>query len=87
MNQANELMNINLFYDGSSTTQAYVKLEPFREEGWYDDEFWWEAEPVIYFYDGSSYSTFETFFNEYDFDNVIDAFEELIEDYEGMIED
>lgn len=87
VNQANELMNINLFYDGSSTTQAYVKLEPFREEGWYDDEFWWEAEPVIYFYDGSSYSTFETFFNEYDFDNVIDAFEELIEDYEGMIED
>lgn len=87
INQANDLIDINLFYDGTSTTQAYVKLEPFREEGWYDDEFWWEAEPVIYFYDGSSYSTFEAFFNESDFDDVIDKFEELIENYEDMIED
>ena len=85
VSQANELIDINLFYDGTSTTQAYVKLEPFREERW--GETWWEAEPVIYFYDGSSYSSLETFFNEYDFDNVIDAFEELIEDYEDMIEE
>ena len=42
---------------------------------------------MIYFYDGSSYSTFEAFFNESDFDDVIDKFEELIENYEDMIED
>ena len=87
VSQANELIDINLFYDGNSTIQAYVKLEPFREEGWYDGETWWEAEPVIYFYDGSSYSSLEAFFNEYDFDDVIDAFKELIEDYEDMIEE
>ena len=87
VSQANELIDINLFYDGNSTIQAYVKLEPFREEGWYDGETWWEAEPVIYFYDGSSYSSLEAFFNEYDFEDVIEAFEELIEDYEDMIEE
>jgi hypothetical protein len=79
-------MDINLFYDGGSLVQAYVELESFRDEDW-DGDYYWEAEPVICFHDGSSYSTIETFFNEYDFDDVIDAFEKLLEDYEDMIEE
>lgn len=86
INQANELMDINLFYDGGSLVLAYVELESFRDEDW-DGDYYWEAEPVICFHDGSSYSTIETFFNEYDFDDVIDAFEKLLEDYEDMIEE
>ena len=38
------------------------------------------------FYDGSSYSSFEVFFNESDFKKVIDTYEELLDEYEDMIE-
>lgn len=85
INQVNQLMDVNLFYDGKSTKQASVKLEPFEDEVW-NGKTWWMAEPVLFFYDGSSYSTFEAFFNETDFKKTIDAFEELIENYSDLFD-
>lgn len=85
VNQANSLADINLFYDGKSAKQASVKIEPFVDETW-NGQTWWMAEPVLYFYDGSSYSTFEAFFNETDFKKTIDAFEKLIENYSDLFD-
>lgn len=85
VNQANGLADINLFYDGKSVKQASVKLEPFVDDTW-NGQTWWMAEPVLHFYDGSSYSTFEAFFNETDFKKTIDAFEELIENYSDLFD-
>ena len=84
INQANSLANINLFYDGNSVKQASVKLEPFEEETW-NGRTYWEVEPVICFYDGSSYSTFEAFFNDKDFKTVIDTFKALANRYADLI--
>lgn len=84
VNQANSLMDVNLFYDNKSTKQAAIKLESFCDKD-YRSEYWY-CEPVINFYDGSSYSTFEAFFNETDFKRAIRAFENLLEDYEDMID-
>lgn len=73
INQANSLSDVNLFYDGKSERQANIILEPFIDETW-NGTTYWIAEPVIYFFDGSSYSSFEAFFNDTDFKATIDAF-------------
>ncbi len=85
INQANGLTDVNLFYDGKATKQATVKLEPFVDESW-NGTTWWTAEPVIHFYDGTSYSTFEAFFNETDFKNVIKSFKKLADQYAGLVD-
>ena len=84
VNQANSLANFNLFYDGKSTKQATVTLEAFEEESWNGMKYWY-MEPMLNFYDGSSYSTFEAFFNDKDFKSVIDAFEKLADNYASLI--
>ncbi len=86
INQANALMDVNMYFDNTSTKQATVKLEPFQEDDWYGSRYW-ESEPVIYFQDGTSYSTFEAFFDADDFGNTVNAFEKLIERYRNMLED
>lgn len=85
INQANSLMDVNLFYNGSAVKQASVKLEAFSDEDWWGDRYW-ESEPVMCFYDGSSYSTFEAFFNDSEFKTVMEKFEKLISKYEKMLE-
>lgn len=86
INQANSLTDINLFYNGNSVKQADVKIEAFVDYSWNGVEYW-TAEPVLYFFDGSSYSTFEAFFREKDFENTIDTFEELIDDFAELFDE
>ena len=84
INQANALADINVYYDGKSTKHASIRLEPFREEGWYQT--YWTAEPVLVFYsDGSSYSTFEAFFNQSEFKRTINTFKTLANAYANII--
>lgn len=84
MNSANEQVDINLFYDNSSVKQAAVQLEAFAETEWGGYKYW-EMEPVLVFFDGSSSSMFDVFFNDTDFKNTINAFEALIDKYEDLI--
>lgn len=84
ISQANALTNIYLFYNNTATTEAQITFEPFVDETW-EGTTWWTFEPVINFFDGSSYSTFEAFFNEKDFKQVINLFERLTDDYADMI--
>ena len=87
MTQVNGLMNLGVFYDNTSTRQARVVLEAFEDDyGYYDDEKYWYAEPVIHFYDGTSYSTMSAFFDEDDFKKLVDTFEDLVDAYDAMIE-
>jgi len=86
INQANALADINLFYDGKNVKQAAIKLEAFVDETW-NGRTYWEVEPIIYFYDGSSYSTFEAFFNEKDFKKVIDTFKTLTNEYANLVDE
>lgn len=85
INEANEMLDLYVYYNGTSTKQAYVNLEPFYDEYYYDYGEW-DCEPVIRFADGTSYSTFEAFFDEDDFTDLINTFEKLIEDFEGLVE-
>ena len=84
VNSANELTQINLFYDNTSVKQAEMKLEAFADYEWGGDTYW-EMEPVLVFFDGSSNSMFDVFFNDTDFKQTINAFEDLIDRYENLI--
>lgn len=86
IDQANKLSDVNVFYDNTTTKQASVYLEPFaKDEGWQDSKYW-EFEPVMKFYDGSSISPFSSFFNDNDFRSVIRMYERLVEDYGDLFE-
>lgn len=82
IDQANQFTDINLFYNNKTTKQATIRLEPFKEDGW---DNYWTAEPILIFYDGSSYSTFDAFFNDNDFRRTIDAFKSLANAYANII--
>lgn len=85
LNMAGNLLKTGVYYDGNPTRQAGVKLEPFSYRAPWGGEDWW-YEPVIYFdQDGSSVSILEDFFNEEDFGEVIDKFEQLVEDFREML--
>lgn len=84
INQANDLSKFYVSYNGSNTIQASIKLEPFNEnESGYD---YWYYEPVFEFQDGSKYCSIEAFFNDSDFKNIIDTFEQIIEDYSNKFD-
>lgn len=85
INKANGLADVNLFYDGTATKQAAIKLEPFLEDDW--GYTYWNCEPVLYFFDGSSYSAFEAFFNETEFKSVIDTFKKLANRYAELVKE
>ncbi len=85
INQANSLTDICLFYDGSGVKQANVRLESFSKEKW-NGSTYWEAEPIIEFYDGSSYSTIEAFFNEIDFKQTTSTFKTLVNQYAALLD-
>ena len=81
----NNLINIGLYYDNKNVKYANVELEAFIYEDYWGEE--WYYTPVIVFdEDGTSYS-FEEFFNERDFRNLIRTLERLMEDYEYLLED
>ena len=82
--KANSLLDLNLFYDGKSERQATFTFEAFPDESW-NGKTYWDIVPVLNFYDGSSYSTFEAFFNDKDFKNVIDAFKKLANNYASLV--
>lgn len=83
INQANELADINIYYDNKSTKQAKVELEPFEDSYYYGK--YWYADYVLRFNDGSTYSTFDTFFGGNEFKDVVKKFEKLMENYKELL--
>ena len=85
VNNMNSLIDIAVYYDGTSIKQAAIELEPMVEEdSYYGNSYW--IEPVIVFEDGSRYLFYE-YFEEDDFQYLIKKFERLMENYESMVED
>ena len=80
---ANSLLNLKVYYDGGSKQRATVKLESFVDRNYYGDE--WYSEPVFFFDDATSYSSFEAFFNEKDFKKVIDDYNYLVKQFKNLI--
>lgn len=87
INQANAITDMYVFYDGKNTKQAEVRLEAFSTGYNYRGISYWNCEPVIYFFDGTSYSTFKAFINENDFARSFDTFKRLVNKYADLIDE
>ena len=83
----NKSLNINLFFNNSSKASAKIEIECEEEKEYYewDEEYYYYQEyiPVIVFNDDSR-NSLEDFFNEYDFEETIEAFETLFNEFEEM---
>ena len=86
INQANNLLNISVYYDKGSVQQASIKLIPMLYESKWSSYKYWYTDPAVYFNDGTSYS-FENYFNEKDFRSVIDVFNDIIRGYEDLLDE
>lgn len=90
VNKVNESMNVGMYFNGNSTLQAAVKMEPFAKRYWsyeynqYRER--WSIRPVIILSDGSQASTFEDYFDERDFKKLINTFQALMDNYEEMVD-
>jgi hypothetical protein len=80
-NNINSIIDINVYYDGTSAKQASIEMEPMVEEDYYGDYYW--MEPVIVFNDGSRYLFYE-YFDEDDFAYLIQKFERMVENYASL---
>lgn len=81
----NSLLDLGLYYNGSSKKTADMVMDYYVYYDEYWDEEWEELGPVLVFDDGSKYSFFE-YFEEDAFEGLIDSFELWIEMYETMLE-
>ena len=86
----NETYSITVHYDGKKTVQAIIELEVMKDtyEDYYGDsrtEYY--VEPVLVFAKDNSRYTFEEYFKERDFRYVVEAAEELAEEFEELFED
>lgn len=80
---ANNQLNIGLYYDGKNTRMATVlwSTTAYRK---YSD-IYYEATPAIKFDDGTSY-TFEEYFDKTYFKKVVDNFNNLMNDFEDILD-
>lgn len=81
VNNINSIIEINVYYDGTSAKQAAIEMEPIVDKDYYGDSY--SIEPVIVFNDGSRYLFYE-YFDEDDFSYLIQKFERMIENYASL---
>ena len=84
LDRVNEMVDLQLYYYNSSVPAAKFELRLFESES-ADDEYWY-VEPVIVFNDETSYALGE-YFNEEDFEKLLNAIEKLVNDYDDLIEE
>ena len=89
---ANEYLNLGLYYNNKSLKQATAYLEPFEKTGYrysYPDGYksykYWGWDAVIKFGDESTYSTMANYFSKSNFRSVYGDVESLLESYSKLI--
>ncbi len=86
----NNTSDIKLYFDNSKNPSAKLEFMAFKEEydyGYGNEYIEWEIQPVVRFSDGSTYAVMDDYFSETYFKNIINQFEDLIEDFEEKYEE
>lgn len=83
LENANRLIDAQLYLDNSSKSCAKVYLAPI-EDG-YGSYKYWDAEPWLEFSDGSKYS-YSDYFNEKSFKTVVDKVQSIVDDFINMFD-
>lgn len=88
VDRINDTYSITVHYDNTTTVQANVEFEAYEyEPEWETDYTYHDIRPVLIFAADNSRYTFEDYFTETSFSKLIDAVEELAEEFENMVED
>lgn len=82
---ANNLMDINVYFNGSTNSSAKLMLYPMSERYYYSNYEYWEYKPYIKFNDDTKYS-FEEYFDEDTYSEVISRFEHLIDAFVDLFD-
>lgn len=90
--EANEYLNLGLYFNNKSLKQANAFLEPFEKTGYrysypngYQPYKYWGWDMVIQFGDESTYSTMANYFSKSNFRSVYGDIESLMESYSKLI--
>ena len=95
--EANEFVDLGMFFNNGSAKQAKVYLEPFPHKGyrWYWDSTsqrsvteeytYWGWDMVIKFGDESTYSLLSEYFSKSNFRTVYGDLENMIENYSNLV--
>ena len=83
INEANNKMDVGLYFNGSSAASSKLRFEPVLIRDYYGDNYW-QADPVIAFTDGSAYSTLTNFFDENTFSTLKRNVETLVDNFTAL---
>lgn len=90
--EANEFLDLGLYFNNHSLKQATAYLEPFEKTGYryvypsgYQTYKYWGWDMVIKFDDESSYSTMANYFSRSNFRSVYSDVESLMESYSKLV--
>ena len=86
MKQVNDAYSITLHYDNTETVQAKIEVEAYQWEDEWNDEFICSSRPVIVFAVDDSRFSFEDYFTESSFGDLVEEVEDLGEDFEKMFD-
>ena len=88
INQINGTYSVTIHYDKTETVQANVELEAYEEvyEDWGDEWTDFEVRPILIFAADDSRYCFEDYFTESSFNDLVEAAQDLAEDFENMFE-
>lgn len=78
----NNAYKITLHYDNTSTVQATIESEAFREVE-YDYEYWGYKDVIVFSEDGSRHD-FEDYFDEESFDRIFNKVDDLFDSLDNM---
>lgn len=85
LQSANNLLDLKLYLNGSNSACAYLQLYPFVDEDSYYGQIWY-YQPVIMFSDGTSYSTFASYFDETTYQGVIKKFYDMAYEFMALVD-
>lgn len=92
LKEANDYLDLGLYFNNNSLKQATAYLEPFEKTGsrysypnGYQSYKYWTWDMVIKFGDDSSYSTMASYFSKSNFRSVYADVESLIDSYSQLV--
>ena len=87
LKQVNEAYTVTIHYDNTETVQANIELEAFEvTPEWEADWTYFEVRPVMIFAVDESRFSFEDYFTESSFSDLIEGVEDLADDFEKLLE-
>ena len=84
VNELNSAYDISIAYDGNKVTQAIVQLEGYEKEDEWNEGIILNVRPIIVFLADESRYAIEDYFSETAFSDLIDALEELAEEFDDL---